>query len=307
MKEEQKMKIGFIGLGIMGSKMATRLASAGYELIVFNRTREKTIPFVRLGAKEASSIATLAQESEIICTCLSMPSDSIEVYLGEDGILSNAKSGTICLDFTTVGRETSQIINEQGVKTGIVYLDTPVSGGPEGAMDGTLTIMVGGAKEAYIEVKDILSILGSNIQFLGSTGSGSIAKLINQYLVSIHTLAISEAFVTGAAFGINASQLLEVLKTSYGDSKILRRHLEGHILKRQFEPGGALQYLHKDIKLANQLQVEAGQENFLGQFVEKRFEKAMVTGLSQLDMSSIILLLEKETGVTVHHKNNKEG
>lgn len=301
------MKIGFIGLGIMGSKMATRLASAGYELIVFNRTREKTIPFVRLGAKEASSIATLAQESEIICTCLSMPSDSIEVYLGEDGILSNAKSGTICLDFTTVGRETSQIINEQGVKTGIVYLDTPVSGGPEGAMDGTLTIMVGGAKEAYIEVKDILSILGSNIQFLGSTGSGSIAKLINQYLVSIHTLAISEAFVTGAAFGINASQLLEVLKTSYGDSKILRRHLEGHILKRQFEPGGALQYLHKDIKLANQLQVEAGQENFLGQFVEKRFEKAMVTGLSQLDMSSIILLLEKETGVTVHHKNNKEG
>lgn len=307
MKEEQSMKIGFIGLGIMGSKMAMRLASAGYELIVFNRTREKIVPLVELGAKEASSIATLAQESDIICTCLSMPSDSIEVYLGEKGIFSNAKPGTFCLDFTTVDRETSQIINEQGVKTGIDYLDTPVSGGPEGAKDGTLTIMVGGAEEAYLEVKDILSNLGSNIQFLGSTGSGSIAKLINQYLVSIHTLAISEAFVTGAAFGINASQLLEVLKTSYGDSKILRRHLEGHILKRQFEPGGALKYLHKDIKLANQLQVEAGQENFLGQVVEKRFETAMVSGLAQLDMSSIILLLEKETGVTVHHKNNKEG
>ena len=306
MKEEQKMKIGFIGLGIMGSKMAMRLASAGYELIVFNRTREKVVPFVELGAKETSSIATLAEESDIICTCLSMPSDSIEVYLGENGILPNAKPGTICLDFTTVGRETSQLINKLGVKTGIDYLDTPVSGGPEGAADGTLTIMVGGAEEAYIEVKDILSILGSNIQFLGSTGSGSIAKLINQYLVSIHTLAVSEAFVTGAAFGINATQLFEVLKTSYGDSKILRRHLEGHILQMQFEPGGALKYLYKDVKLANQLQVEAGQENFLGQFVEKRFDKAMMAGLAHLDMSAIILLLEKETGVTVH-KDGKEG
>ena len=306
MKEEQKMKIGFIGLGIMGSRMAIRLVSAGYELIVFNRTKERIVPLVELGAKEASSVATLAQESDIICTCLSMPSDSIDVFLGENGILSNAKPGTICLDFTTVGRDTSQIINKLGVKTGIDYLDTPVSGGPEGAADGTLTIMVGGAEKAYIEVKEILSILGSNIQYLGSTGSGSTAKLINQYLVSIHTLAISEAFVTGAAFGINATQLLEVLKTSYGDSKILRRHLEGHILQRKFGPGGALKYLHKDVKLANQLQVEAGQENFLGELVEKRFSEAMAAGLDQLDMSSIILLLEKETGVTVH-KDGKEG
>lgn len=297
-----EMKIGFIGTGVMGSRMVKRLLDHGNNVYVYTRTKEKARPLQEIGAGYLESIPKLAAECDIICTCLSMPADVIEVYGGSKGILENARHCTICVDFTTVGPETSKLIFEQATKVGISYLDAPVSGGPEGVANGTLTIMVGGEEHGFERVLPILKVIGGTIEFLGPAGSGSIAKLINQYLVAVHSLAASEAMVAGAAYGLDSEQLLNLLKVSYGDSKILRRHMEEYVLDRQFEPGGAVKYVHKDVRLANQLFEEAGMGEFTGQLAQHAFQQAEEKGLQDLDMSAVILPLENACDVVVKKK-----
>lgn len=300
------MKIGFIGTGVMGSRMITRLLQAGYEVSVFNRTSEKTEGLLKLGARGAKDIATLAESSEVICTCLSMPKDVLDVYSGQNGILENAHPDTICIDFTTVGVDTSQVVYEIGKEKRIHFLDAPVSGGPEGAEQGSLTIMVGGERGYFEKVHPILNVLGSTVEYLGASGSGSTAKLINQYLVAVHSIAASEAMVAGAAFGLDSEQLYQILKVSYGDSRMLERHMEQYVLDRSFKPGGALKYVHKDVALANQMFEKTGMDDFLGRFAEKSFYEAMGLGLEDLDMSAVIQPLEKECGVEVSKASIKQ-
>lgn len=293
------MRIGFIGLGVMGARMATRLIRAGYAVTVYNRTQEKMNPLVERGAKAATDIAAVAAQSEVVCTCLSMPSDVREVYEGRQGILENSRPNTICIDFTTVGMDTSVALANLAKKKKVAYLDAPVSGGPEGAEQGTLTIMAGGEQEAFQRVLPILEVLGNNVQYLGQSGLGSVAKLMNQYLVAVHSLAASEVMVTGAALGLRAEQLYDILRSSYGDSRMLRRHMENYVLSRNFQPGGAVKYVLKDVKLANQLVEKAGLIPRTGNNAEEVFSLAVEQGLADLDMSAVIQILEKQCGVVV--------
>ncbi len=292
-------QIGFIGLGTMGNEMARRLLEANYNLSVFNRTQEKMEPFIKHGAKAASDVASLAKDVEIVLTCLSMPADVVEVYTKKDGILNNLRPGSICLDFTTVGMDTSLYLAKLAEEKKIIYLDSPISGGPEGAANGSLSIMVGGDKKAFETVLPVLEVLGKNIQHFGGSGLGSAAKLINQYLVAINSVAVSEAMVTGTALGLNPEQLYNLLKTSYGDSKILRRHMEEYVLDRNFKPGGQMQYILKDVRLASEIVRQAGIEPTAGQTAEKLFVTAIDEGLAELDMSAVIQVLEKKAGVIV--------
>lgn len=300
------MRIGFIGTGVMGSRMVRKLLQAGYQVMVYNRTPEKAVALTELGALRKGDISSLVQDTDIICTCLSMPKDVMDVYCGPAGVLENAKPHTICLDFTTVGLETSKTIFAKAQEKGIGYLDTPVSGGPEGVDQGALTIMVGGGLSAFLKIVPILQVLGETVEYLGPSGSGSIAKLINQYLVAVHSLAASEAMVVGTALGLDAEQLFQLLKVSYGDSQILRRHMEQYVLERQFEPGGAVKYVHKDVALSNQLFEQAGLKKFLGRHAEQSFAGAIKQGLADLDMSAVIQPLEKECGVVVRRNGSYE-
>lgn len=297
------MNIGFIGTGVMGSRMVKRLLECGYQVRVFNRTKEKARALKEDGALLSDTVSSLASSCDIICTCLSMPTDVMAVYLGGTGILEHARPNTICIDLTTVGVETSKSIFQQARKKEIHYLDSPVSGGPEGAENGSLTIMVGGEKEIFAKIIPLLNVLGKTIEYLGPSGSGSIAKLINQYLVAVHSLAASEAMVTGARFGLGSEQLFNILKVSYGDSRILRRHMEEYVFDREFTPGGAVKYVHKDVRLANQLVQEAGLKHFLGQLAEQAFENAARKGLNDLDMSAVIIPLEEACEVLVKKKD----
>lgn len=292
-------RIGFIGLGVMGSRMAKRLLQAGHEVTVYNRTPEKIHPLVQLGAAGVSEIASLVTHAEVICTCLSMPRDVLEVYEGKGGIMDHLRPSTICIDFTTVGLDTSVSLAQKAKEKGGVYLDAPVSGGPEGAEQGTLTIMVGGEQTGSEQVMPILQVLGNNIQYLGSSGSGTVVKLMNQYLVAVHSLAASEVMVTAASLGIQPERLYEILRTSYGDSRILRRHMEQYVFPRNFEPGGALKYVLKDVKLAIQLFEQAGVTARTGNSAEEAFAAAMGEGLADLDMSAVIQLLETQSNVVV--------
>ncbi|KJE29263.1 NAD-binding of NADP-dependent 3-hydroxyisobutyrate dehydrogenase family protein [Geobacillus kaustophilus] len=292
-------RIGFIGLGVMGSRMASRLLEAGFNVTVYNRTPEKAAPLLELGARQAETVAALAGESDVICTCLSMPDDVIDVYTGEGGVLSTARPGTICLDFTTVGPKTSRFVARRADEHGVAYLDAPVSGGPEGAEQGALTIMVGGAKEAWERVRPLLSVLGKTVEYLGESGAGSAAKVINQYLVAVHSVAAAEAMVAGTAYGLHAGKLYRLLKESYGDSRMLRRHMEQFVLPRQFAPGGAVKYVHKDVRLANELMDGVGLGRCLGAQAEEAFAEAIAAGLADLDMSAVIQPLERRVGVVV--------
>ncbi|GAX89806.1 NAD(P)-dependent oxidoreductase [Effusibacillus lacus] len=292
-------RIGFVGLGVMGSRMAKRLIDSGYDVTVYNRTSSKIEPLLRIGAAAATDIASLAAESDIICTCLSMPEDVWDVYEGETGILKNSLQDAICLDFTTVGMDTSVILAEKAKERGIHFLDAPVSGGPEGAEEGSLTIMVGGEQSAYERVLPILEVLGSNIHYLGGAGMGSVAKLMNQYLVAVHSLAASEVMVAGTALGLRSEQLYEILRTSYGDSRMLRRHMENYVLPRNFQPGGAVKYVLKDVKLANELVEKAGLVPRTGSGAAEALAVAVEQGLADLDMSAVIQPLEKQCSVVV--------
>ncbi|MCM3671617.1 NAD(P)-dependent oxidoreductase [Mesobacillus maritimus] len=293
------MKIGFIGTGVMGSRMVKKFLEAGYEVHVYNRTSEKALALEAQGAIISGCVKELAAKVDIVCTCLSMPEDVLKIYKDPKGILEHSKSGSICIDFTSVGPETSKGIFKFAQTKGIHYLDAPVSGGPEGVENGSLTIMVGGEEEAFAQIKPILNVIGAKIEFLGGTGSGSIAKLINQYLVAVHSLAASEAMVIGAANGLDSEKLFNLLKVSYGDSRILRRHMEEYVLDRDFEPGGAVKYVHKDVRLANQLFAEAGIKQFTGQLAQQAFQEAEEKGLKDLDMSAVIQPLENSIGVMV--------
>jgi 3-hydroxyisobutyrate dehydrogenase len=298
-EERNKVKIGFIGTGVMGSRMVKRLLVHGYQVGVYNRTTVKARALEELGAISEASISSLASNYDAICTCLSMPEDVLEVYGGQHGIMENARPGTICIDLTTVGPDTSRAIFAKAAEKEVAYLDAPVSGGPEGAETGTLTIMVGGEQEAFETVSSILHVLGGTVEYLGSSGSGSIAKLINQYLVAVHSLAASEAMVAGAAYGLESQQLFNILKVSYGDSRILRRHMEQYVFDRNFQPGGAVKYVLKDVRLANQLLQGAGMDIFTGQLAEQAFSDAATKGLNDLDMSAVIQPLEEQCGVVV--------
>lgn len=293
------MNIGFVGIGVMGSRMVKRLLDHGYQVSVYNRTKEKVKALVEHGAGQEESISSLAQNSDVICTCLSMPGDVLEVYQGNGGILENARPGTICIDFTSVGADTSKTIHARAIEKGLSYLDCPVSGGPEGAESGSLTIMAGGERAAFEKVFPILGVVGGTIEHLGQSGAGSIAKLMNQYLVAVHSLAVSEVMVTGSKFGLAPEQLYEILSASYGDSRILRRHMKEYVFDRQFEPGGAVKYVHKDVRLANQLLQEAGLREFTGQLAEEAYRLSTEQGLGDLDMSAVILPLEEQCGVVV--------
>lgn len=290
------MRVGFIGLGVMGSRMTKRLIDADFDVVVYNRTKEKMAPFVELGAKAADSIEDLAKQADVVCTCLSMPDDVVQVY---EIVFEHAKQGTICVDFTTVGMDTSQNMAKRAEEKGIIFLDAPISGGPEGAEAGTLTIMVGGNKQAYENILPMFQVLGENIQHLGASGMGSVAKLMNQYLVAVHSLAASEAMVVGTALGLDSEQLYHILKSSYGDSRMLRRHMEHYVLDREFAPGGAVKYVHKDVRLANQLMNLAGLKKFTGNMAQEAFQEAIDQGLADEDMSAVIKPLENETNTIV--------
>lgn len=303
---EYIMNVGFIGTGVMGSRMVKRFLQAGHNVMVYNRTPEKLEPLLKLGAKKASSYENITQQSEVICTCLSMPKDSISVYLEKDGLLELAKANTIFIDFSTVDAATSQRIFTEANRKDVHFLDAPVSGGPEGVEQGTLTIMIGGEIEIFERIQPLLESIGTTIEYLGPTGSGSVAKLINQYLVAVHSVAASEAMVAGTALGLDSEQLYNLLQVSYGDSRMLERHMEQYVLSRQFEPGGAVKYVHKDVVLANKMFEKAGITENLGQFAQSSFAKTMEDGFSDQDMSAVIKPLERKCGVVVKGRGKRQ-
>jgi 3-hydroxyisobutyrate dehydrogenase-like beta-hydroxyacid dehydrogenase len=286
------MKVGFIGLGRMGLPMSRRLLDAGFHLTVHNRSRPKVGEIVDAGAVGASSVVEVADSSEIVLTCLPDVPTVEEVFLGRDGIVSAARPGQVLVDHSTVGPSTSRTIAEAAEAKGASFLDAPISGGVERAADGTLTIMVGGALDAFEAALPVFQAYGQNVRRVGGVGSGSVFKLINQLLVSVHSLAAAEAMLLGGRAGVDLDALQDVLATSWGASFMLSRN--GPVIaKRDFDDTRApIRLFVKDLGLAQEYARALDASSPLGERTLQVVERAISDGLGELDVSSLVLPLE---------------
>ena len=243
------IKVGFIGTGVMGSAMASHILEGGYKLSVYNRTKEKALALINKGAIWKDSVAQLAKDSNIVITIVGYPKDVEEVYLGENGIINNIKKGSYVIDMTTSKPSLAKKIYETAKQKGIFALDAPVSGGDVGAAEGTLSIMVGGDKEAFQNLKPIFELMGKNIVLQGGAGAGQHTKMCNQIAIASNIMGVCEALAYAKESGLDPETVLKSIGAGGAASWQLSAYAP-RIFKGDFAPGFYIKHFVKDMKIA---------------------------------------------------------
>ena len=241
-------RIGFIGLGIMGTAMAGHLMDAGYELTVYNRTRKKADALVARGAQYEDSPGACAKGQDAVITIVGYPKDVEEIYLGANGILANLSAGAYTADMTTSSPTLAERIYEKAKKHGIHALDAPVTGGDMGARNATLNILVGGDEDAYHVMHPVFSAMGTNIIYEGTAGAGQKTKAANQIAIAGALAGACEAFAYARAAGLDVEKVYASISggaaASFQMSNMLRMALDGN-----FEPGFMIKHFVKDMTI----------------------------------------------------------
>ena len=215
------MNVGFAGMGTMGASMALNIMKAGHDVTVWNRTREREEPVAAQGAKRAATPQELAQNKDIIVVCVSDTPDVESVVLGDSGVINGASTGQILVDCSTISPDGTRRMAEQLVEKGVKWVDAPVSGGPEGAAKGTLTIMVGGDADDVERVRPILDAMGQTITHVGPLGAGQVTKAINQVIIAGTYMSVAEGVALGLKAGLDMPKVVEALSTGAAGSWIL--------------------------------------------------------------------------------------
>ena len=241
-------KIGFIGLGIMGQGMSRNLLKAGFELTVWNRTVSKMDAIVEAGAQAGDNPADVAAKSDIVVICVSDTPDVEAVITGQDGVLEGVRPGGLVIDCSTISPTVTQSLAEKLAERDVDMLDAPISGGSEGAANGTLSIMVGGEPEAFERALPVFEAMGKTITHVGTNGAGQTVKLVNQILVVGHALAMSEALLFAQAGGVNLGKALDAVKAGAAGSWMLSNR-GPQILQRDWRPGFTIDLQQKDVRL----------------------------------------------------------
>ena len=245
-----KLKVGFVGLGIMGGPMARNVLKAGFEVAVYNRTPAKVKALAAEGAKVAATPAQVAAACDVTLVCVTDTPDVLEVILnGQDSVLAGVKPGAIVVDHSTVNPAVAKQCAQQLGAKGASFLDAPVSGGDIGAKNATLSIMVGGHKEDFDKVLPVFQAMGKTVTYCGPHGSGYIVKLCNQILGALHLVAASEALVLADAAGIDKSAMLAAVSGGAAGSWIIS-NLAPKMAKGDFAPGFFVDYQLKDLHIA---------------------------------------------------------
>jgi len=241
-------KIGFIGLGIMGKPMALNLMKAGFELIVYNRTKSKMNALIEQGAVGADSPKEVAENSDIIITIVSDTPDVEDVILGEQGVIHGAKAGSVVIDMSTISPSATKEMAAKLKEKNVDMLDAPVSGGDTGAINGTLAIMVGGDKEVLDRCMPVFNAMGKTITHTGMNGMGQVVKLCNQILVSVTNMAVSEAVLFAQKSGVDPHTMIEATKGGAAGSWQLA-NLGPKMVDEDFAPGFMIDLQQKDLRL----------------------------------------------------------
>ena len=293
------MKIGFIGIGMMGREMSINLLKAGYELMIYDIRKEAMEDPIRFGAKAASSPKEIGQVSDIIMTSLPSPEALEEVVLGKHGLLEGARRGCILIDTSTVSPSTIRKIASVAKDRGVDVLDAPVSGGVNGAKAGTLSVMVGGNVDVFERCLEFLRVIGKNIYHVGDLGSGCIVKLVNNLMSLVNVVTLSEGMVLGVKAGVDPKTLYDVCRVSTGRSQALEWKLPNKMSKGRFEPGFSINLTCKDLGLILALGKEIGVPLFITSIAQQIYERAKAKGLGRLDNTAVITLFEEATQVVV--------
>src|SRR5262245_5098382 len=287
--------IGFIGLGIMGRPMAHNLLKAGYPLVVHSRSRGPVDELASRGAKTASSPREVAAQVDVLITMLPNSPDVELVALGKDGIAEGARRGLIFIDMSTISPIVSQKIGKALEAKGVRMLDAPVSGGEKGAIDGALSIMVGGDKAVFDPVLPIFQAMGKTITYLGPLGFGGFTKLANQIIVAVNLTALGEALTLAKKAGLDRELTLKALAGGLAGSRCLDQKTSNYV-QNSYKPGFKIDLHYKDLGLIMESARALGVPLPATAVVQELFNALRVKGRGQLDHSAVITLLEDLAG-----------
>ena len=288
--------IGFIGLGIMGRPMAKNLIKAGYSLVVHSRSRGPVDDVVKAGARAAGSPKDVAAQSDVVITMLPNSPDVEAVALGKDGIIEGAKKGLVFVDMSTISPIVTQKIGKALAAKGVAMLDAPVSGGEKGAIDGALSIMVGGDKAVFEGVLPIFQAMGKTITHLGPLGAGGFTKLANQIIVAVNLTALGEALTLARKAGLDRALTLKALGGGLAGSKCLEQKTPNYV-GGTYNPGFKIDLHFKDLGLIMESSRALGVPLPCTAVVQELFNAMRVKGKGGLDHSGVITLLEELAGV----------
>jgi 2-hydroxy-3-oxopropionate reductase len=285
--------VGFIGLGIMGRPMAKNLMEAGYELVLHNRSPEKAEELAKEGnATAAGSPREVAEACDIIITMLPDSPDVEAVVVGEGGVLEGIRDGALLVDMSTISPVVTEELSEKVREKGASMLDAPVSGGDVGAIDGALSIMVGGSEEDFERARPLFDVMGKVATHVGPIGAGQVVKACNQIVVALTIEAVSEALVLGSRGGVAPEKLVEALSGGLAGSAVMEAKKE-KFFSHDFEPGFRIELHHKDLGIA----LAAGREYSVAlpvtAIVDQMLEASKAKGRGDQDHSALLTLLEE--------------
>ncbi|MBI4591041.1 MAG: NAD(P)-dependent oxidoreductase [Candidatus Rokubacteria bacterium] len=294
-------RIGFIGLGAMGNPMARNLLKAGYPLTVYDLVPARIQALVSAGARAASGPADVAVGSEVIITMLPNSPEVREVTVGAGGLVHHMKPGTVVIDMSTIEPRVVQEIAGILAQVGCLLLDAPVSRGVRGAEQGTLSIMVGGDRATFDDCQDVLRAMGTDLFYIGGSGMGQVAKLVNNTMAMVNVVVMAEAMVMGVKSGADPEVLFRVVTHSSGDSYALRDKLP-HILSGRFQAGFTVDLAYKDLDLASRHGSHLRVPMAVTAVARELYGFARAEGDGDLDCRAVIRVLERAASAQVRSR-----
>ena len=289
------MKVGFIGLGLMGRPMALNLMKAGHEVRVWSRRRESMQPLLDAGASDASGPAELAGWAEVVISMVADAPDVEQVALGAGGVAEGASAGLVFVDMSTIAPAAARDIAARLADRGVTMLDAPVSGGEVGAINAALTIMVGGDAAAFDKARPLFEAMGKTVSLIGAAGAGQVAKACNQILTGVGVAAVAEALNFATRCGVDAAKVREALLGGFAYSRVLENHGQ-RMLDRNFKPGFKAWMHQKDMRIVMEEAHRLGLALPSAAATAQMFNAMVGSGLGEDDSIAMLKLLERMSG-----------
>ncbi len=284
------MRVGFVGLGIMGKPMARNLLRAGYPVTVHNRSRPPVDELVAEGAADGGSPRGVAEQSEVVITMLPDTPDVEQVTFGPQGLVEGLRPGSVLVDMSTISPVATRAIAARLRERGVEMLDAPVSGGQRGAEEGTLSIMVGGDPQTFERVRPLFQALGKSVVHVGPVGAGQVCKACNQVVVALTLQAVAEALVLAERNGVDPARVRQALLGGFAGSRILEVHGQ-RMLEGNYQPGFRARLHHKDLRIALETGRSAGVPMLGTALVHELLGAVVARGWGDLDHSALVRLV----------------
>lgn len=293
------MKVGFIGLGVMGSPMALNILKGGHELTVYDHSPQAIARLVEAGARAAATPRAVGAASDVVVTMLPMPQHVEEVVLGVDGIANGLRAGGVVIDMSTIDPQTSQRVGAALRLRGMDMVDSPVGKTSEHAVSGTLTLMVGGHPETIARVKPVLDCMGSETFYCGGPGMGHAMKITNNLLATTIMVANTEVLAIGIKAGLSLELMMEVMRTTMAFNHQLYVAMPKKAFQGDDSPGFTVKLAAKDVRLAVELAQAQGFEALVGKAAQQSLDRAAAMGHAERDTAALMKIREQELGILV--------